>query len=303
MTSSPADCEKCCGATSTPVSTEATKPCNGVATTELSWRDVTDSPPRSRRPGPSRPTSSQSAVAGLRKVENQRSSSGPRNTVRRTVSEATASGVTPVGDGVSSRARVPPVLRRSQPSSDQRTCCTCGLPAEGAPVVGADRARAEVGDVPLAVRGAHQRAVTGLLQPGVRVEPGGLEVVRVVATGDVGRVAGQEGVEGVGFVRPLDDRRPGQGDAVRVPGAALGRHEVVLPVVPVQVGGLQAAPVRATPVDAAGLADQSPQVRVVLVEDDRPGVLVPGAGVPLQGHQPVPAVVVVEERRVEARRC
>ena len=80
------------------------------------------------------------AVAGLRKVENQRSSSGPRNTVRRRVSEATASGVTPVGDGVSSRARVPPVL-------------------------GADRARAQVRHVPLAVRGAHEAAVTGLHWP------------------------------------------------------------------------------------------------------------------------------------------
>ena len=85
--------------------------------------DVTDSPPRRRRPGPSLATFSQPALAGRRRVENQRSRSGPWNSVRRTTSAGVALGAEPAGEGVSSPATVPPVLRRNHPSSDQRTCC------------------------------------------------------------------------------------------------------------------------------------------------------------------------------------
>ena len=64
---------------------------------------------------------------------------------------------------------------------------------------------------------------------------------------------------------------------------------------PVQVGRLEAATVGATPVDPAGLPDQSASVRVVLVQDDGAGVFVAVPWVPLQRHQPVPPVYIVEE--------
>ena len=55
----------------------------------------------------------------------RRSRSGPRNSVRRTASAGVgAPAARPTGDGVSSPATVPPVVRRSHPSSDQRTCCS-----------------------------------------------------------------------------------------------------------------------------------------------------------------------------------
>src|SRR6478609_10667845 len=102
MTTSPADCEKWCGATATRVSTEPTKPSNGVATTELAWRDVTASPPRSRSPGPSPATVSQSSVAGRRDVENQTSRPGPVKSVLSTTAAGAGPGTTPAGEGVSS---------------------------------------------------------------------------------------------------------------------------------------------------------------------------------------------------------
>ena len=210
------------------------------------------------------------------------------------------SAATPTGDGVSSPATVPPVRQAQPPVVGPAHLLQCGLAAERGPVVRSDRACAQVGHVPLALRGAHQGAVTGLLELGVRVEPVELEVVRVAAARDARGVARQERVERVRFVGSLDRGGPRQRDPVRVPGASLGRHQVVPVVVPVEVRGLQAPTVRAAPVDPARLPDQGTPRRVVLVQDDGARVLVAVAGVPLQRDQPVPAVGVVEERRVEA---
>ena len=175
-----------------------------------------------------------------------------------------------------------------------------GFPAQRAAVVRAQRAGTEVRDVPLAARGAHQGAVARLLQRGIRVEELWLEVVGVAPPLDAHRVTGEERVERVRLVGTLDGGGPGEGHPVGVAGAPLGGHQVVPAVVPVQMGCLQAATVGAAAVDPARVPDQAPPLRVVLVEHDGARVLVAGPGVPLEGHQPVPTVVVVEEGRVEA---
>ena len=84
------------------------------------------------------------------------------------------------------------------------------------------------------------------------------------------------------------------------PGAALGGHQVVAAVLPVQVRALQATPVAAAPVDAAGRTDIVPRVGVELLEHDGPGMLIAVPRIPFQGDHPVPAVVVVEEGWVES---
>ena len=77
----------------------------------------------------------------------------------------------------------------------------------------------------------------------------------------MGGIACQERVDRSGLVRTGDVAGARQRHAVPVSGAALGRHQVIEPVPPVQVRRLEASAVGASAVDAGGWAAQFLRVR------------------------------------------
>ena len=125
------------------------------------------------------------------------------------------------------------------------------------------------------------------------------QVVVVVAAEVRCGIAGQERIHRSRLVRPGDVPRPGHGDSVAEPGPALRGDQVVPAVLAVQVGALQAAAVAAAAIDPLGRPDEPTLLGVELLQDDRARVLVAVPRIPFQRDDPVPAVVVVQERRVE----
>ena len=196
------------------VSATASKSCSWVATSETSNREVSDSPPRRL-----------SAPAGSRRAEPSRRSAvvaGSRTAGRSRAVEVVADPLGSYGRSVDrcrrrpapaspAAATVSPVVSRSQPSSVHSTCWIAVSRPSIDRRAGSERARAEVGDVPLAVRRVDQGAVSGLLQLGVRVVQVRAQVVVVVAAEVRRRVAGEERVDRSRLVRAGDRRATGRG--------------------------------------------------------------------------------------------
>ena len=140
----------------------------------------------------------------------------------------------------------------------------------------------QVGQIPPAVRGAHQAAVAGLLQPQVGATHGGEQ--RAVR---------------VHLVRSEQLPGPGHGDLVLPAGAALGGDQPVPAVVAVEVRTLGDSDRGAGEQDA-GPADEAARGPVVLLDLDAAEAVPAGSPVGAHGEQPAGAVVVVEQGGVEA---
>ena len=165
-----------------------------------------------------------------------------------------------------------------------------GLAAERAAARAGERAGAEVGVVDEAVGGLDDLAVAGALE------------------GRVGGVLrGEEEGLGVELVGAEEALRAGHGHRVVVAGAALGGGEVVPAAALEEVRALDEA-VRRAGEDVADRAGQAARGGVVLLAEDAveggaAGAAADAVGgvLPLLVQEPLAAVVVVEERRVEAR--
>ena len=118
-------------------------------------------------------------------------------------------------------------------------------------------------------------------------------------------LGGEDVLLRMGLVRPVDLARAGEGDGMIVAGAALGGQQVI-PGPPVlaralvemrafdqlQVGSL---------VDVPDRPDELSLCVVVFLERDAGEQQRPGPMVPQHVDEPLPAVVVMEQRRVEPR--
>ena len=173
------------------------------------------------------------------------------------------------------------------------------FPTEHRFVVGLEWTRTEMGHVPLTRRRIYQTSVSRLLQIGVRVVQLRAQKVVIVPAEVRGGIARQERIDRSGLVRTGDVAGARQRHAVPVSGAALGRHQVIEPVPPVQVRRLKTSAVGASAVDASGWAAQFLVLGLVLLENDGARVFVAIARVPLQSEEPMTTIVVVEEGRVE----
>ena len=158
-----------------------------------------------------------------------------------------------------------------------------GLAAERTGFLPADghRTPAEVGDEEVALRRVDEAAVAGALQRAVVVVLRGEERLRVALVG------------------PPDAHRARELHAVPVGRAALGDHEVVEAVLLEDVGSLRAERGRARVDELRGTDEYFFRDRILLHDDAREEA-VAGTVVPEHVADVFAAVVVVEERRVEA---
>ena len=142
--------------------------------------------------------------------------------------------------------------------------------------------RTEMGHVPLPAGRIYQTSMSRLLQIGVRVVQLRAQKVVIISAEVRRRIARYERVDRswAGTARRCRGAR--QRHAVPVSGAALGRHQVIEPVPPVQVRRLKTSAVGASAVDASGWAAQFLVLGLVLLENDGARVFVAIARVPLQ---------------------
>ena len=155
-------------------------------------------------------------------------------------------------------------------------------------------------EIRLAVRQIHVRAVAGLLQYGVRVEIAWLEMVGVGTFAGLLGLGGDERSIGIRLVRPPHVARTAHGHGVVVAGAAFGAHEVVPAVAFGQVRGLDAASVGGAAPDALWIAEHVLGFRIVFHAADHARLLVAFARLPFEADDVLPAVVVMQDGRVEA---
>ena len=140
----------------------------------------------------------------------------------------------------------------------------------------------EVGQVPLAVLGFHQRGVAAFLQGIVYFLPGR-----------------EQGIVRLDFIGAVDILAAGDGFGVLVGGAPLGGHEVVHVVDVVEVGPFGVGDVRAL-VDDLRLADELFFGHGVFLQGDAVEVVMVDPLIPVHIHQILLAAGVVEQGGIEA---
>ena len=175
-----------------------------------------------------------------------------------------------------------PSVVRSQPSGAPRHRLDGGFAAQRAAAAVAQRPAAEIDHVGLAVLRFDEVGVAGALQL------------------DVGPVARAQDVDvGMQFVRPGQRARARHGDGMPPAGAALGGEQVVVAVALVEMRRLGEAERRALE-DQAAVADQLALAGGVFLQHDAGETVVPGPMVPEHVDEIFAAVVVVEQRGIEA---
>ena len=84
--------------------------------------------------------------------------------------------------------------------------------------------------------------------------------------------------------------------------AAFGAHQVIFPVPFVEVRSFDAAPIGTAAPDALRIADNAFRRRIIFLNRDDARLFVAVAEFPFERHDVFPAVVVMQNRRVEADR-
>ena len=93
---------------------------------------------------------------------------------------------------------------------------------------------------------------------------------------------------------------PGHCNTVVIPGTTLGAHQIIIVSPSGQVRRFQTPAIRSAAPDAFGVTYDCPGLRIILHEANLTGFFVAGTGFPIERHQPLSPIRVMQQRGIKA---